>query len=216
MPDASLLTQALSVGAAPVASPAELRSRAAFLALLWALSYPGRIQELPSDAAGASPDTRSALLTVAETVLDLETSFFTPDDALAGLLARSGARALPAHEAAYHFYPALDARTLDLVAQARVGSYLYPDQAATLILGCRLSKGTRLLLQGPGIAGQAELLVDGLPSALWALRAEKASYPLGWDIFLVDGTRVAGLPRTTVLRPLEPVPGENAPAGKGA
>lgn len=206
MRDPLLTTRPLPGPSAPQASPAELRSRATFLALLWALSYPGRLHPLPSSAAGASPDARTACLLAAETLLDLETSFFTPDVWLEERLLRTGARRLPVHEAAYHFYPALDAATLDIVAQACVGNYLYPDQAATLVIGCRLGSGTRLTLCGPGIPAYTELRVDGLPVSLWTLRAEKSAYPLGWDMFLVDGTHVAGLPRTTQIEPVVPAP----------
>lgn len=66
----------------------------------------------------------------------------------------------------------------------------------------------RLMLRGPGIApagripSAATLQIAGLPLDLWRLRAERGPYPLGWDLFLVDGERVVGLPRTTQVEVL--------------
>jgi alpha-D-ribose 1-methylphosphonate 5-triphosphate synthase subunit PhnH len=65
--------------------------------------------------------------------------------------------------------------------------------------GCTFASGTWLELEGPGIQSKTSLWVDGIPHEFWTLRAEKCSYPLGWDIFLVSGNRVIGLPRTTRL-----------------
>jgi alpha-D-ribose 1-methylphosphonate 5-triphosphate synthase subunit PhnH len=178
--------------AAPVMSPADARQHATFTALMWALSYPGRAARLPA----AGPD---ALALIGETLVDLETGFFTPDAMLTARLARTGGRNLPADAAPYHFYPRLARADLDLLAVAPVGSYAEPDLGATLVIGCSTGRGARLRLSGPGIAGSREVLVADLPDDLWALRAEIARPPLGWDIFLVTGDAVLGLPRTTAV-----------------
>lgn len=177
------------MSAVPFYSPAEALARETFLALMWALSYPGRAQALPAVAS-------DPFVAIAETLLDLETSYYTPDAALAAALARTGARALPADAAAYHFYPALPA--LELLKAASVGTMLYPDTAAALVIGCQFDAGVSARLSGPGIQGSAALRVD-LPAAFFELRAACMRYPLGWDVFLVDGARVIGLPRTTMI-----------------
>lgn len=180
----------------PVYTPAEARSRETFLALMWALSYPGRSYSLP--VAEHAPED-SLFGAIAETLLDLETRAFTTEASLLPLLTHTGARILGAAEAAYHFYPRLDAAALDAVAHASVGTMLYPDEAATLIIGgCVFGEGeTRLSLTGPGISGTAHLTLGNLPAAFWALRARVARFPLGWDVYLLAGRQVIGLPRST-------------------
>ncbi len=176
----------------PAYTPAEARTRETFLALMWALSYPGRPQTLPS------VESLGSFELIAETLLDLETSYFTPDPALATRLEHSGARALPADRAAYHFYPAVTDAELAHIRQASAGTLLYPDEAATLVIGCTIGTGKAFTLHGPGTAGETSVLLGGLPGAFWSLRAS-VRFPLGWDVFLVDGQQVLGLPRSTTL-----------------
>jgi alpha-D-ribose 1-methylphosphonate 5-triphosphate synthase subunit PhnH len=175
----------------------EARNHATFQALMWALSHPGRAQILPGDAS-------RALVHIAAALLDLETSCFSPDPSLAREIGRTGARALPPSQAAYQFFPELRAADLDLLRHAPAGTYVAPDEAATLVLGCELGRGRRLRLRGPGIQREAELQVGGLPEPFWELRAAAIRYPLGWDVLLVSGGRVIGLPRTTVVEVVWP------------
>jgi alpha-D-ribose 1-methylphosphonate 5-triphosphate synthase subunit PhnH len=179
----------------PAYTAAEARSRETFLALMWALSYPGSNYSLP--------DAGEPLVTIAETLLDLETSYYTPDDdALAAALAHTGARNLPPDGAAYHFYPVLSASALAAVQQASAGTMLYPDTAATLIIGCTFGGGMSLRLEGPGIDGQTHVDAGDLPEAFWELRRSVCRFPLGWDVYFVDGRRVMGLPRSTKVTQL--------------
>jgi alpha-D-ribose 1-methylphosphonate 5-triphosphate synthase subunit PhnH len=181
----------------PHSTPTERLARTTFTQLMWALSYPGRRYTLP-----ATNSTLESLATIGMTLLDLETSFFCPESALSSHLARSGARHLDSADAAYHFYPDLatdGANLLDMVAQAATGTLLYPDGAATLIVACKLDVGTTMTWRGPGIHGTTAVRVGGLPPQFWALRASRIVYPLGWDLFLVDGDQVVGLPRTTTI-----------------
>jgi len=191
-------------------SAAEARAQATFTALLWALSHPGRVRELPQGppALPGRPDT-AAFAAIAECLLDLETSYFCPDVDLDRRLMLTGARPVSPQAAQYQFYPTLHDADLAVLRAAPAGSYLYPDDGATLVLGCKLGParqglrpfgaGRRLILSGPGIREQHELLIDGVPEALWPLRREGIRYPQGWDVFLVDGASVLGLPRTTAV-----------------
>ncbi|GAB4518220.1 MAG: hypothetical protein OHK0046_25710 [Anaerolineae bacterium] len=176
----------------PAYSPEEALMRETFLALMWAFSHPGRIYDLPQG------DPYHA---IGETLLDLETSYFTLDDALAHALARTGARSLPVERAAYHFYPMLTDDLLETVKHATIGSLLYPDEGATLILGCEFHSGPALHLSGPGIPPESThtIQIGGLPAAFWELRESAIRYPRGWDIYLVAGQQVIGLPRTTKI-----------------
>lgn len=176
----------------PEYTPEEALARETFLALMHGLSYPGRVHTLP----GAGKD---AYLAIASTLLDLETSYFTPDGHLASELARTGARSLSSELAAYHFYPQLDENGLDTIKTASVGTMLYPDQAATLMIACKFGEGMTLHLTGPGIQDENAVQVN-IDPALWQLRDRVSKYPLGWDIFLVDDNQVVGLPRTTQIR----------------
>jgi len=163
----------------------EAQARETFLALMWSLSYPTRPHTLPSG---------DALLLIGHALLDLETSFYTPDLVLMQALRRTGARAVHPQAAAYHFYPQLDDAALRTISEANVGVLSFPDEAATLIIAAPLTGGPVCHLRGPGILGRAALSAQ-LPPAFWQRRS-KARFPLGWDVFLVDGSQVVGLPRS--------------------
>jgi alpha-D-ribose 1-methylphosphonate 5-triphosphate synthase subunit PhnH len=169
---------------------AEGRTQQTFTALMWALSYPGRARELTRGGL-------AAFSLVADTLVDLETSYYTDHDGLAPALAATGAQLRPPDAALYQFYPSLTPPTLAVLGDAPRGSYLYPDQSATLVVGCGLGAGHWLELSGPGIETSTTLLVEGIPHAFWDLRARACRFPLGWDIVLLADRLVVGLPRTT-------------------
>ncbi|MFD0615995.1 phosphonate C-P lyase system protein PhnH [Paenibacillus sp. GCM10027629] len=104
--------------------------------------------------------------------------------------------------------------TSDAAAQASVdiesckrGTFTFPDESATII--CRVHelgagsegrKGSvKLTMQGPGIAEEQQLSIDGLAGSLvsgW--QASNAEFPLGIDwIFVDEMGRVACVPRST-------------------
>jgi len=178
----------------PAYNGEEARTRETFLALMWSLSYPGCIYNLP--VAGDD-----CLRAIADTLLDLETSFYTPDTDLKPYLSRNGARALDASKADYHFYPAFTHDMLNTVQQANLGTLMYPDQSATLIIGCTFGSGTNLALSGPGIPTKesCHIQVEAIPTAFWTLRKKAMHYPRGWDVYLVSQSHIIGLPRTTQI-----------------
>lgn len=178
----------------PAYTTAEAQSRETFLGLMWAFSYPGRVHQLPE---GGEP-----FALIADTLLDLETSFFTPDIRTQTMLVRTGAHARTASEAAYHFYPQMTDATLADVKQANIGTLLYPDTGATLIIACEIGAGGEFVLNGPGVNGQQAVQVGGLPDAFWEMRDTACRYPLGWDVLLVDRRQVVGLPRSTRMERL--------------
>ncbi len=186
----------------PRSTAAETVARKTFQALLSALSNPGRIFTLPGDVHA----TRQSCQLIGMALLDLETGFFTPDLALAAMLEQSGARTLAAASAAYLFFPdaaafsgAAGEQTLALIEQAPVGTIVDPDEGATVIAACGLGQGQIMRLHGPGLQHISEVRIDCLPRTFWQLRAAKINYPLGIDLFLVDGGQVVGLPRTTMV-----------------
>lgn len=176
----------------PIFTEIEERTQATFTALMMALSYPGE----------AAPLTTADIGAIGETLLDLETTFFTPDRDLAQRLGKTTARELPVERADYIFLPTLSDSSVPICKQARVGCMLYPDRSATLVIGCRFGDGLTLKLTGPGIQTKKSIQVDGIPSEFFEIRDASISYPLGWDLFLVDGAEVIGLPRTTQVEVL--------------
>lgn len=181
----------------PAYTREEAQTRQTFLALMWSLSYPGKPHTLPASGL-------AAFYAIADALLDLETSYFSPHDELAAYLARSGARALPPDLAAYHFYPEIHDTLLPVIASASIGTLIAPDQGATLALGCKLGVGLPFGISGPGVplASPPHIQIDAVSPAFWELRTRANRYPRGWDIFLVDGDQVIGLPRTTHVAPL--------------
>ncbi len=75
------------------------------------------------------------------------------------------------------------------------GTPEYPDRSATLVVevdGLDAEPGAGHRLTGPGIRDEAWLTV---PDAA-ALAANRRRFPLGLDLFLTCGDRLAALPRT--------------------
>jgi alpha-D-ribose 1-methylphosphonate 5-triphosphate synthase subunit PhnH len=181
----------------------EARLHGTFTALMWALSFPGRVRRLPTTGP-------TAIECIAEALIDLETTYYTPDRELAGRLALTGARAAPHSVAKYHFYPKLAGTDAENLVEAPTGSFAFPDDSATIVVGGVSVRDvpshgqalTRLRLRGPGISGVTELALEGVPPVLWNVREQAIRYPLGWDIFLVGDGAVVGLPRTTVVEVL--------------
>ncbi len=177
---------------APVFTDIEKVNRETFLALMWAFSYPGRVQTLT-----VSPN--ESLVAIGAALLDLETNYYTPDADLDTRLSHTTARTAPIENAEYIFYPSLNDADLTTIAQASIGEMLFPDRAATLIIGATFGAGVSMQLSGPGIQGSATVQIGGLPAGFWALRERTRRYPLGWDIFLIDGANVLGIPRSTAI-----------------
>ncbi len=185
-------------GMAPTQPPHEVEARDVYLALMWALSYPGALQTLPG-----LTQTHESLAAVGRALLDLESSFYTGDEALEQRLRPTGARNKPVASASYVFFSELANDELPLLEQASVGDFEYPDNSATLIIGCDFDapEPTTLNLSGPGILGERQIRVANLPAAFWQVRERLIHYPLGVDVFLISRGQVMGLPRTTMVQP---------------
>lgn len=170
----------------------ERHAHQAFEALMRALAKPGTPARLPEPG----------LPGLADSLLDLEVSFFTSNPALDRRLAQTGARRVPAEDADYLFFPRLDDRALDTAILANKGDPLYPDRAATLFIEADIGSGIGLTLLGPGIRGVRETRIGGITPAFWDKRSAACRYPLGWDVFFIDGVHIMGLPRSTEVEVL--------------
>ncbi|WP_434733076.1 phosphonate C-P lyase system protein PhnH [Rhizobium sp. YTUHZ044] len=171
----------------------DMRTNATFEELMWALSRPGLVRTLPS----------SGLAAIGESLLDRECSFAVLDDAdFAHAIGRTGARATALPDADYVFAMADTYEKASAFSSLRIGTLAYPDQAATLFVPASFGFGSRLRLTGPGVKDSVTIAVHGIDAAFWQVRAEAIRYPLGWDVYLVDGDRVIGLPRSTTIEVL--------------
>jgi alpha-D-ribose 1-methylphosphonate 5-triphosphate synthase subunit PhnH len=171
--------------------PLEQRANATFDALIWALSRPGSSREMPEAGLGA----------IVETLVDLECTVFADEPALLGLIAATGALVTDDVGNADHvFLSSLDGADASLVDQ-RCGSALYPDEGATLVAGVRHGVGQRVRMSGPGVDGTLEINL-GISPSFWAMRAMLCAYPEGFDMLLVDGRSVIGIPRSTQVEVL--------------
>lgn len=178
--------------ATPLPDAHEARTNATFEALMWALSRPGTVQHLP-------PSGLSGMTGIAEALIDRECRVFCDDAALMAQVASFGAALVPVALADHVFLSMADPEKL---AQVPVGSDLYPDAGATVVMTARFGTGQRLRLTGPGIETSTEILVADIEPGVWPLRAARCRYPAGFDLFLVSGAQIIGLPRSTQIEVL--------------
>lgn len=168
----------------------EVRANATFEALMWAMARPGEVRELP--AAGLAP--------VAEALVDLECTAWSDSAELRRLLTETGA-ALGEIATADHLFVEQLGDDLSALASLNCGSALYPDDGATLVIAAPLDRGQLLRLRGPGVDGTLEPRI-ALPVAFWKLREALCLYPEGFELFVVDGQKVIGIPRSTTIEVL--------------
>lgn len=175
---------------APVPSEFETRTNATYDALMWALSRPGVIRDLPAPGVEGLIDA----------LIDRECAVHAGSPALCAYAARTGAAIVALAKADHVILPA--DQTPAMLRALRQGSDLHPEDGATLILEATLGTGQALRLTGPGVDGQIDVRVAGLCDGFWQMRRDVMRYPIGFEIFLIDGSRVMGLPRSTTVEVL--------------
>ncbi|MBO9465149.1 phosphonate C-P lyase system protein PhnH [Tropicibacter sp. R15_0] len=175
---------------APLRSVEEIEANASFDALLWALSRPGQIQHLPKPGEAALIDA----------LIDRECRVYSADPLLVPQVMRSGAE-IADMASADHVFLAI-VQDSEVLKSLQLGSDLYPDEGATVIIRCKLGAGPRLRLSGPGVNGTCDLQVAGLPDGFWQTRAQVMRYPTGFELILLDGERLVALPRSTTVEVL--------------
>lgn len=172
-----------------------------FRGVLDALAHPGRIAELadlPAPPAGLGAAQSAILLALA----DIDTPVWLPPasrDAAAGRYLRFHCGCpLTASLTDAHFAVLTSLTELPALDKLRLGVPEFPDRSATLIVEVAgLEAGGPLRLAGPGIESEAQLTVAGWRTATTDfLRENRRRFPLGVDLLLTCGERVAGLPRT--------------------
>ena len=82
------------------------------------------------------------------------------------------------------------------VTRFKVGTSEYPDRSATLIVEMSALSNDGAALRGPGIADTVSL---SLPETA-AFQTNRRHFPLGFDCYFTCGDRLAGLPRSTIVK----------------
>ncbi len=188
----------------PGFSDAVKGSQAVFRTVLQAMSRPGRIQAVHCDAqvpAEAHPAAAAVLLAL----LDQDCTLW-----LSPRLARSSAGVylrfhtgccLVDTPAQAQFAWVAGGDEFPVLATLAAGSEFEPEDSATCIAQVdSLDDATGWVLRGPGVQGVQHLAVRGLPQDFpdqWL--ANHTRFPLGVDLLLTAGDRLAGLPRSTSL-----------------
>ena len=183
--------------AAPVTDAAH-----AFRAILHAMSRPGTIVTVGDGLEPPAPFGRASaavLLTLADHDAPVWLHDDAGDDARRFLAFHTGAPLAPSRaDAAFAWLPD-PAAALPLDGWA-LGEPAYPDRSTTLLIEVPELESGGMALAGPGIDGEARLGA-GLPEPFLAGRAAlRPLHPLGLDLILTCGDRLAALPRTTRVR----------------
>lgn len=180
------------IAAAPKPTAEEEAAGAAFEAAMWALARPGLVQQAPPPA----------MRSVIRALIDRECRAFADDPAIAAALADVGATLTGPEAAEFAFLDLAQEAAAAQVAALPVGSDLYPDRGATIIASARFEAGAPRRVSGPGVDGALDIRIAGPSEAFWAARAAAIRYPLGLDLFLIDGDAIVGLPRSSVVEAL--------------
>lgn len=179
-----------------------LGSQAVFRTALAALSQPGRIEVLVSDAhtpAQCDPAATALLLAL----LDADSRVWL-SPAFTGTAAASTLRfhtgcTLVADPAEADFAWVASPAELPPLGSFAQGTENDPDRSTTCVVQVNdLANAAGWTLTGPGIQTTASLLVKGLDASFVRQWADNhAGFPCGVDMFFCAQDRIAGLPRTT-------------------
>ncbi|WP_434114972.1 phosphonate C-P lyase system protein PhnH [Paraburkholderia caffeinilytica] len=92
-----------------------------------------------------------------------------------------------------------DATAIPALESFALGEAESPEHSVTLLIRVEaLTGGTPVVLSGPGIQHTTTIAPVGLPEHFWRERAALAPlFPCGIDCYLVCGSTLIGLPRTT-------------------
>jgi alpha-D-ribose 1-methylphosphonate 5-triphosphate synthase subunit PhnH len=188
------------VSALAFANPV-FESQATFRSILRAMASPGKIVDAGEALTPPSPLGRAAAAALL-TLADFETPLWiAPSFAGSGVEAylkfHTGAPLAAAPVNAAFALADAEGDVLDFKRFSQ-GTAEYPDRSTTLILQARrLGSGAGLRLVGPGVRGVSTLDVAPLPAdflAQWT--ANHARFPLGIDLILTAGSRLAALSRS--------------------
>lgn len=177
-------------------------TQAVFRTLLGALSRPGTLgiveNVLPEvRATRAERAAFAALLTLCDYATPVWLA--QPDTALGSALRFHTGAPLVDEPGQAAFAYIHDAGALPSLESFASGAAESPEQSVTLLIRVdALTGGTPVVLSGPGIQHTETIAPVGLPARFWRERAALAPlFPCGIDCYLVSGSTLIGLPRTT-------------------
>ncbi|MGV8989042.1 MAG: phosphonate C-P lyase system protein PhnH [Cypionkella sp.] len=174
---------------------APIQSSRAFRAALEAMARPGIICSVEGATPPAPMSVAAGVLIV--TLCDGATPVYLGPSLNVPLVRdwitfHTGAPMVAAQEAQFALGTWSD---LTPVGRFAIGTPDYPDRSATLIVEMPDLTGEGTMLTGPGIQKKASL---SLPEVT-AFRANRMLFPQGFDTYLTCGSRLAGLPRSTIV-----------------
>lgn len=179
-------------------------AQACFRSVLEALARPGQIQRLvapPTPPAGLGAAQSALLLALADHDTPVWLASALRNGEAGDYLRFHCGCPLIANTADAQFVVLSALAELPALDDLQIGEPNFPDRSATLIVEvAELSAGGPLHLRGPGIADEIGLFVaDWTDTATALVQTNRRRFPLGIDILLTCGDRVAGLPRTVHL-----------------
>lgn len=176
------------------ADPA-IQTAQAFRSVMEAMARPGTIQ----DIGGTEPPTplSKAAGALLLTLCDTETPIYLAGDTdctavRAWLAFHTGA---PLTGPSYCMFAVGSWKALMPLSAYLIGTSEYPDRSATLIVELSELAASGAILSGPGIKTNASL---SLPD-VQAFQTNRTLFPLGLDFMFTSGSRLAALPRTTLV-----------------
>lgn len=180
------------------------QSQSVFRAAMQAMSRPGQIVKVQP---GITPPLPLSALSAALllTLCDFETPVWLAPELADTVGVReflsfhTGARIVTAAADAA-FAVVCDGKRMPAIASFAQGTPEYPDRSTTLIISVRTLGTGRWKLTGPGIRGHATVSAEPLPADFpGQLRANRAQFPRGVDIFLTTPDAIVALPRSVTL-----------------
>jgi len=191
----------------PAFRDAVRESQAVVRVAMRAMAAPGQIIELDAGLVPPAPllvPAAALLLALCdfETPVWLDPVLVDGGDVAAFLRFHTGARPVPSPAEAA-FAVVADAARMPALKTFAQGTPDYPDRSATLILQVETLVTGGWILEGPGIRGTACFSAATLPADFTTqLRANRAAFPCGVDIFFATRISLAALPRSTRIREL--------------
>jgi len=179
-----------------------LAAQSAFRSIMNAMSRPGSIHALGEADAAPAPMSHT-MAAVARALFDHDTAVWM-DAALAAnrevadwLRFHTAAR-ITAETGEAVFALIADPEQAPPFDSFNLGTPEYPDRSTTIVMKVRsLSKGTPIVLAGPGIKGSQRLSFSPAPADLVSrLAINRGLFPRGVDFILVADGAVAALPRS--------------------
>ena len=170
------------------------------------MSRPGKINTYPHTDIHPPQGLNQAAALTGFALLNADASFYIAGpnhtDIAQDLLVNTAAAAIDIAQAEYIFLP--EDHNADGLANARIGTAIYPEDSATLIAAAELISNNpiegaiAISLKGPGVNGQAQVFVKGIhPALLDYLLEQNSEYPLGIDIIVTDrANHIIGIPRS--------------------